>query len=109
MGSNWREEFRGPRTTPPALAAMARAHEALAEAGREVAGAGQIPWVSAAADLYRDTVADALGDVSRLGAALGAAHVAVLRHTRDGDAAQQATEDALTIPPPFVSTLWSAP
>lgn len=81
-----------PRATPPAQVAFARAEDALASARTALDAAGQVDWVSSAADGYRRLLSDAAGDLIRFTAAVGAARYPVLRHTRASDEARQAAE-----------------
>lgn len=79
------------------VAALAAAHEALADAGARLAAAEAGEWVSSAADAYRDLLADARADVVRTGAELGTAATAVIAHLRAAEAARLRAEDVAVL------------
>lgn len=92
MWDFWPETPVGPRTTGRAQVALAAAQVALSAARSDLLAAAEVGWVSAAADRYRGLLAEAIGDASRLGVALGEAHGSVLRHTRASDEARAIDE-----------------
>lgn len=92
MWDLWPETPAGPRTTGHARSALAAAQEALSAARGDLLAAAEVGWVSAAADHYRGLLAEAIGDASRLGVALGEAYGPVLRHTRASDEARAIDE-----------------